>query len=162
MMLRDVTYRFTPLLEPIIVPRITIISTKIQSLPLSALWLEKWLELWEVLNLDREMVNLGDEFPNFEKDSSEGKIKFYEFMGDRWVKIGRTSLKYVLETGFLSLDVFDIQQSASNNCSEVSPIATLPSSAHLLAVILIMSHSSFAGMIASAASFPALQKLVFS
>jgi len=35
------------------------------------------------LNLDREMVNLGDEFPNFEKDSSEGKIKFYEFMGDR-------------------------------------------------------------------------------
>ncbi|XP_029198517.2 peroxiredoxin-6-like [Acropora millepora] len=30
------------------------------------------------------MVNLGDEFPNFEKDSSEGKIKFYEFIGDSW------------------------------------------------------------------------------
>eukprot|EP00040_Diaphanoeca_grandis_P001764 m.19474 g.19474 ORF g.19474 m.19474 type:complete len:223 (-) comp12474_c0_seq1:177-845(-) len=29
-------------------------------------------------------LNLGDAFPNFEKDSSEGTIKFYDFLGDSW------------------------------------------------------------------------------
>jgi len=30
------------------------------------------------------MVNLGDEFPNFEAETSEGKIKFHEWLGGSW------------------------------------------------------------------------------
>lgn len=33
--------------------------------------------------VDKEMVNLGDEFPDFEKDTSKGKIKFHEFIHNR-------------------------------------------------------------------------------
>lgn len=29
-------------------------------------------------------VNLGDVFPNFEADTTEGKIKFHDFLGDSW------------------------------------------------------------------------------
>lgn len=30
------------------------------------------------------MVNLGDTFPNFEADTTIGKIKFHDFIGDSW------------------------------------------------------------------------------
>lgn len=36
------------------------------------------------MNLEREMVNLGDVFPDFEKDSSEGKINFHKYIKDSW------------------------------------------------------------------------------
>lgn len=32
-----------------------------------------------------KMVNLGDKFPDFEVDTSKGKIKFYEAIEGRWV-----------------------------------------------------------------------------
>lgn len=32
-----------------------------------------------------EMVNLGDKFPNFEADTSQGKIKFHDYIGEKWV-----------------------------------------------------------------------------
>lgn len=31
------------------------------------------------------MVNLGDKFPDFEVDTSKGKIKFYEAIEGKWV-----------------------------------------------------------------------------
>lgn len=30
------------------------------------------------------ILNLGDTFPNFEADTTEGSIKFHEFIGDQW------------------------------------------------------------------------------
>ena len=33
----------------------------------------------------RKMVNLGDKFPDFEVDTSKGKIKFYEAIEGKWV-----------------------------------------------------------------------------
>lgn len=32
-------------------------------------------------------INLGDEFPNFEADTTEGKIKFHDWAGDSLVEI---------------------------------------------------------------------------
>jgi len=33
------------------------------------------------------MVNLGDEFPNFEADTTCGKIKFHDWIGDSWAML---------------------------------------------------------------------------
>ena len=32
------------------------------------------------------MVNLGDVFPDFEAQTNQGKIKFHEFLGNRYVR----------------------------------------------------------------------------
>jgi len=34
--------------------------------------------------LERQPLNLGDVFPNFEADSTDGKLKFHDFVGDGW------------------------------------------------------------------------------
>ncbi len=31
-------------------------------------------------------MKLGDTFPNFEADTTKGKLQFYDYFGDGWVK----------------------------------------------------------------------------
>lgn len=43
-----------------------------------------WLSCREELTMPGLL--LGDEFPNFEADTTIGRIKFHEFLGDSWVR----------------------------------------------------------------------------